>query len=581
MLNKGVGAAKPTVPIEQAMYLKHFKLTERPFSITPDPRFLYMSSHHREALAHLLYGLGEGGGFVQLTGEVGTGKTTICRCLIEQVPENVDIALVLNPKVTAEELIATVCDELGVEYPPEIHSIKTLTDILNRHLLDVHARGRRIVLIIDEAQNLSAEVLEQVRLLTNLETPTQKLLQIILIGQPELRDLLAREDMRQLAQRVTARYHLEPITREETGAYIKHRLQVSGFTTDIFNRAALNHIQRLSGGIPRLINVLCDRSMLGAYVEGKLQIDKEIVNKAAKELLSGDLGAQGRRRWLPLAVGGLAVAAIAIAVFYYRPWQLVDIRAALNVDAEVAPPQPSSTKPTRAPAADAATTLSVASRPPPDTGSSLQDESLAVLLLDADKSSYRHAWKALFAQWSVELPAHVKPDFCNFAIENGLRCVIGKGTWASLRHFDRPVILTLVATDGERVPVAVQHLDRDNAELVLGGELYRLPIGQLDNHWYGDFTLLMQAPPAGTMLMKTGSRGADIGWLRRQLEIIQGIDLSTENPLYFDDGLHQQVLAFQRSRGLVPDGAVGRRTIIQLNSISLQSAIPRLTGGIS
>ena len=196
------------------MYLRHFNLSERPFSITPDPRFLYMSDRHREALAHLLYGLGEGGGFVQLTGEVGTGKTTICRCLLEQVPANVDVALVLNPKVTAEELIATVCDELGVVYPAETHSIKTLTDLLNRHLLDAHARGRRTVLIIDEAQNLSSDVLEQIRLLTNLETATRKLLQIVLIGQPELRSLLAREDMRQLAQRVTARYHLEPLAQD-------------------------------------------------------------------------------------------------------------------------------------------------------------------------------------------------------------------------------------------------------------------------------------------------------------------------------------------------------------------------------
>ena len=198
------------------MYLEYFNLTERPFSITPDPRFLYMSARHREALAHLLYGLGDGGGFVQLTGEVGTGKTTICRCLLEQIPDNVDLALVLNPKVTAIELIATVCDELGVSYDEKDVSVKSLTDVLNRYLLDAYARGRHTVLIIDEAQNLSADVLEQVRLLTNLETSTQKLLQIILIGQPELRTLLAREDMRQLAQRVTARYHLEPISREET-----------------------------------------------------------------------------------------------------------------------------------------------------------------------------------------------------------------------------------------------------------------------------------------------------------------------------------------------------------------------------
>jgi general secretion pathway protein A len=268
------------------MYLEYFNLTERPFSITPDPRFLYMSARHREALAHLLYGLGEGGGFVQLTGEVGTGKTTICRCLLEQVPENVDIALVLNPKVTSIELIATVCDELGIEYPAGDTSIKSLTDVLNRYLLDAYARGRRTVLILDEAQNLSADVLEQVRLLTNLETSTQKLLQIVLIGQPELRSLLAREDMRQLSQRVTARYHLDPISREEAGAYIKHRLQICGISQTVFSKRSVDRIQQLSGGIPRLINVLCDRSMLGAYVEGKTQVDPKVVKKAAREVLA-------------------------------------------------------------------------------------------------------------------------------------------------------------------------------------------------------------------------------------------------------------------------------------------------------
>ena len=210
------------------MYLDYFNLSEQPFAITPDPRFLYMSARHREALAHLLYGLGDAGGFVQLTGEVGTGKTTICRCLLEQVPDNVDVALVLNPKVTAQELLATICDELGIQHPGDDASIRTLIDHLNRHLLDAHARGRRTVLIIDEAQNLSPDVLEQIRLLTNLETATQKLLQIILIGQPELRDQLGRKDMRQLAQRITARYHLEPISGKETSAYIRHRLQICG-----------------------------------------------------------------------------------------------------------------------------------------------------------------------------------------------------------------------------------------------------------------------------------------------------------------------------------------------------------------
>ncbi|MBT8121820.1 MAG: AAA family ATPase, partial [Gammaproteobacteria bacterium] len=299
------------------MYLEYFKLTEQPFSITPDPRFLYMSARHREALAHLLYGLGEGGGFVQLTGEVGTGKTTICRCLLEQVPENVDVAVVLNPKVTAQELLATVCDELGIANPGDNASIKSLIDILNRYLLDAHARGRRTVLIIDEAQNLSADVLEQVRLLTNLETSTEKLLQIILIGQPELRELLARADMRQLSQRITARYHLEPISREEADAYIRHRLQVCGSSQNLFSKRAVDKIHKLSDGIPRLINVLCDRALLGTYVEGRGIVDHKVVSKASREVLADSDNEKTARAWPPLVAGGLVVALLAGAAAYY------------------------------------------------------------------------------------------------------------------------------------------------------------------------------------------------------------------------------------------------------------------------
>ncbi|HHO69013.1 MAG TPA: hypothetical protein ENK12_08285, partial [Gammaproteobacteria bacterium] len=294
------------------MYENHFGLTERPFSIAPDPRFLYMSPRHREALAHLLYGVGEGGGFVQLTGEVGTGKTTVCRCLLEQLPGGVDVALILNPRLTGLELIASLCDELGVDYPAGTTSTKVLIDALNQRLLQAHAEGRRTVMIIDEAQNLSAEALEQVRLLTNLETNREKLLQIILIGQPELRELLARDDLRQLSQRITARCHLVPIGRAETAAYIRHRLQVCGATEALFSERAVDLVHRLSGGVPRLINVLCDRAMLGAFVEGKRRVDPAVVRRAAREVLPEEgVGRSGRRWWLLAAAVGFVAFLIA------------------------------------------------------------------------------------------------------------------------------------------------------------------------------------------------------------------------------------------------------------------------------
>ena len=569
------------------MYLSHFNLGERPFSIAPDPRFLFMSSRHREALAHLLYGLGEGGGFVQLTGEVGTGKTTICRCLLEQVPGNVDVALVLNPKVTAEELIATVCDELGVDYPEEIHSIKTLTDLLNAHLLDAYSRGRRVVLIIDEAQNLSAEVLEQVRLLTNLETSTQKLLEIILIGQPELRAMLLRDDMRQLAQRVTARYHLEPISRGETDDYIRHRLQVCGTSHAIFTKGAIKAIQRLSGGVPRLINILCDRSMLGAYVEGKSLVDHRIVKKAAGEVLGHEHDVQQERRWWSVAAGAVAVVAL-LALLVTRSWETVDLYGLLSAEQDApgltapialsAAPVVSRPSPEPVPAqeisADATAAVPVAAGQVVTPQMPLA--TLAGVLQEAGDSWYRSAWDALFTEWSLALPASVDPDFCNFATENGLRCMFERGTWDVLRYFDRPVVMRLSLDDGRKVSAMLRDLRGDVAEMVLGNTVMRVPIAEVDRYWYGDYVLLLKAPPAGSMYMKAGGRWEDVPWLREQLGLIQGAGLTSADPKYFDQQLHEQTLAFQRSRGLVADGIVGKHTIIHLNTRSARPGIPRL-----
>src|ERR1700740_3743235 len=245
------------------MYLSFFGLNEKPFAITPDPLYLYLSERHAEALAHLLYGINEAGGVVQLTGEVGTGKTTIVRSLLAQAPKNAEIALILNPRMTPPEFLLTICEELGVGVPDgSSGSLKDLVDILGGYLLRAHGEGKRVVLVVDEAQNLSPEVLEQVRLLTNLETNTQKLLQIILIGQPELRELLGRVEARQLAQRITGRYHLNPLSREETVAYVRHRLRVAGATTDLLSPPALNEVFRLSHGVPRVINIVCDRAPL-------------------------------------------------------------------------------------------------------------------------------------------------------------------------------------------------------------------------------------------------------------------------------------------------------------------------------
>jgi general secretion pathway protein A len=301
------------------MYLEYYGLREAPFSITPDPRYVFLSDRHRDALAHLLYGVGKGGsgGFVQLTGEVGTGKTTLSRLLLEQLPENTQVALLLNPRLSPVEMIETVCEELKLDVSGKRGSLKALTDALNTYLLDAYAQGLRVVLIVDEAQNLSLDAMEQIRLLTNLETPTQKLLQIILLGQPELRDMLNRPELRQLAQRITARYHLTPLDAAECEAYVKHRMAVAGCQRVPFSRLGLRALYQRSGGIPRLINVVADRALMAGYAREQQSIGERLVDRSADETLPGHA-----RYWLRRAGRWLIAAALAVLLVLAGGWLL-------------------------------------------------------------------------------------------------------------------------------------------------------------------------------------------------------------------------------------------------------------------
>ena len=319
------------------MYKDYFHLTEMPFSIAPNPRFLYMSGRHREALAHLIYGVQGEGGILLLTGEVGTGKTTLCRCLLEQIQARCDVAIILNPKMSVEELLASICDEFNIELPAGEPSVKRLVDALNAHLLRVNAQGRRAVLIIDEAQNLDGDVLEQLRLLTNLETNTRKLLQIILIGQPELKQMLRRPELRQVAQRIVARYHLGQLTRLEVAAYVVHRLQVSGTQTPVFPYALISTLYRLTGGVPRLINLVCDRALLGTFVQRRLQVTPRILKQAAREVI--DVPVRPRRwsrllAWPSLVFAAACAGGVFAGSLLPRPlWPIPWIRAETVVSA--------------------------------------------------------------------------------------------------------------------------------------------------------------------------------------------------------------------------------------------------------
>ena len=588
----GGGAEAGTLGIGDIMYCKHFGFDSKPFTITPDPRFLFLSERHREALAHLLYGVGEGGGFVELTGEVGTGKTTLCRALLEQLPESVDVALILNPKLSGLELVAAVCDELKIDYPRDTQSLKVLVDHLNHHLLQSHAAGRRTILIIDEAQNLSVEVLEQIRLLTNLETTQAKLLQIILIGQPELQVLLARTELRQLAQRITARYHLGELNRDETQAYVSHRLRVSGGHTDLFTTDAIDEMQRLSAGIPRLINVLCDRALLGAYVEDKRRIDRRILRRAADEVLpevrtaAGD----GARSWPWVA--GIAVLGLAAGwLFLGRgvldvglPRALTAPNSVINTDAA-----PAVTMPVPETPASTASDLGQASAPAPDAATLPPPDALASDVLPmpvglgerlttaVDESADLRAWNGLFNLWNATLYLEDDLQPCVQAFKQGLACLARSGNWTQIRSFDRPAVLEMIAPDGQRVPVLLRGLQDDQAMIELGSEVSRVTLAEIDAHWHGQFTLLWR-PPIGSESLRLGARGDDVVWLRGLLNRILPQETPPAiTPEVFDAALAERVRQFQAQHALEPDGVVGMLTLIHLNSADPTSGGPRLT----
>jgi len=521
------------------MYTSFFGLNEKPFAITPDPRYLYLSERHTEALAHLAYGISEAGGFIQLTGEVGTGKTTVLRSLLQQLPPNCDVALILNPRVTPAEFLLAIADELHVRVPDgAAGSVKALVDLLTHFLLDAHGRSRRIVLLVDEAQNLDADVLEQVRLLTNLETATQKLLQIILIGQPELREVLSRPELRQLAQRITGRYHLEALRRRETIAYVRHRLRVAGATRDIFTLGAMRELHRLSGGVPRIINVIADRALLGAYTREEPLVNGALVRRAASEVY----GRPVLPPWFRgLVLGGAIAGAALLAFALWRAWPALErTEAAAPAAAQEAPEPPA---------------------PPPAPHEPLD----AVLAKDAAATSTDAAFGSLFSLWgSAYQPGGGLA--CEQAVAQGLSCVWQRGSFAQLRLINRPAILSLVDSAGASHQVVLTGLGDADATLVLGGSESRVPIAELADYWFGEFLVLWRPQTPALRPLRAGMRGDDVRWLRQGLERLSGE--AGEEPAgdYFDAGLQRLVEDFQRSRRLSVDGIAGLQTQLVLDS---------------
>jgi len=597
------------------MYLAHFSLDQEPFSIAPDPAFLFLSDVHNEALAHLTYGFTHGG-FVLVTGEVGTGKTTLLRNLLHRTPPELDVAFILNPRLTVRELLESVCDEIGIRYDnTKTTSVKQYIDVLNRHVLQSRRDGRSSVLIIDEAQNLSPAVLEQIRLLTNLETNDKKLLRIILLGQPELAAMLAQTELRQLAQRITARYHLSSLSRAEAHAYVKHRLHLAGGHPGIFSSRAMNTLYALAQGTPRLINVIADRAMLGAYVEGVHVVTPKLVKTGAREVL----GAPPRRRatlwWLASATAVLIALISSLWVYLgNQPGTALAPTAALD---HVAPPavvvqtpplqRPAPTErvmaePDRTTAAPTQPSIIVEAIvepiPSPITVVPVARPSVATvtaaeptdpsafgaqkgaLLLPIEDSvpaanvvrppggtfvNHRRAYQAVFAAWGVDYPLESPRIPCDFAPLAGLQCLRKEGSWSELIALNKPVVLELWDTGSNPYFGA----------LVAGnGDLFRLSLGTRDeiirpqdlrNHWLGSYVVLWQTPPEYAGSQREGDMHPTVEWLHAALaQIDPGSDLGDPEPV-FTPALHRSLLAFQRREGLLADGVAGPMTWIRLS----------------
>ncbi|MGR9035748.1 MAG: AAA family ATPase [Gammaproteobacteria bacterium] len=520
-----------------------------------------MSQRHQEGLAHLLYGISVGGGFIALTGEVGTGKTTLCQCLLQDLPENIDMALILNPKLNAIELLATLCDELGIAYDKHHVSLKTLVDALNQYLLDVHAKGRRTVLLIDEAQNLSMEVLEQIRLLTNLETSKTKLLQIILVGQPELKLLLARRDLRQLNQRITARYHLLPLSLAETRAYIRHRLHICNGNPDLFKNSAIKKIFKLSSGIPRVINILCDRALLGAYANNAHEITTAIVENAAKETLPP---AEKNHRRLSALLAILLLSCLVFGVYYRESFR--ELLAA-------------KTTALKGPAISAANTKPVAGprmAPPPKFETPKPAEQ--AVIFDSWLSNPELTLTAGLSN-ALNIHGQTLPETggvdCESISAKGLSCLFGKASWKELIAMKRPAILEFDLPDEGKRYALLTAVRKDKVVLHDKQDI-TFSLAELLSHWNGYYLIIWQSPVPDMKLIAPGQRSGDVVWLRQQLNAFDGNTALVEQPAFFDKNLVNRVKSFQRHHQLSPDGIVGAQTMIHLDNQLSSKQTPRL-----
>lgn len=534
------------------MYYKYFGLKEAPFSIAPNPDYLFMTERHREALAHLHHCIESDAGFVMLTGDIGTGKTTVCRLFLNKLPDDTQVAFILNPFLGGKELLFSIAQELQIEELEENATLRESVDAIYLHLLRNYSKKRHTILLIDEAQHIHSKVLELIRLLTNLETDRKKLLKIILVGQPELNDILAQEDMVQLSQRITARYHIKPLSLEETRAYIDYRMRTAGFMGELspFPKTAVKQIYQYTKGVPRLINVLCDRVLLGVYSQNKALADSEIIKKAFREVKGVE---PKKRQWLyPLsgALAGVLVVSLALWLFMGKSDQ------SLNQEGDIAQMQPQVNQangavpaPSQSVTATAAHTLAVTS----------VEEPPRQLQYFTDKAA---ALRGLFPQMLGSKSQVVKN--CTDIILTGWQCDdVTLSAWNQVRGLNRPGIIT-TRQNFQDYYYIVLGINNTHIQFLFEGESAWYPMDEIKGEWTGTFTYLWQPPKDFEKYIYFDSSASSVKWLAEAFARIDQRDEKLADSA-FNSLLKQRIILFQKEHNLLPDGIAGVQTLLKIN----------------
>ena len=574
-----------------SIYLQHFALKREPFSIVPDPDFLYPSQQHRQAVAHLKYGLDREGGFILLTGEVGTGKTTLTRTMLQRIPAHVRVAYVLNSKLNETDLLASICDELAIKLQKSknLSFSKICIDALNQDLLASHAKGQKTLIVIEEAQNLSADVLETLRLLSNLETNTHKLLHILLVGQPELLEILGQKQLRQLNQRVVSRFHLLPLDQSELPNYINHRLHHAGAAGPIFDQGCIKMLFRLTKGVPRLINLICHQSLLAAYSLGAKSVSPALVKDASVEILSGLDNGKPSTSNKPLIVLLLLVL-VMVSVFMLLPQSTLDslgfLVAVDKPNAEIVTSKAENivskgTGPTAEDVNENYNELLVVndlvadSVEQSDTLSFIVEESI----IGSGFTETSNPLVNLLAAWSIASSEVYSPEaFAGIATTFGLQSekVTQAAPWM-LNAIDRPGIVVLNENGGLLKSYLLTYIDEDSVTLRIKDGEIDLDLDQFKDRWTGSFLYLWRPHKEFDLLMQGDTDQLAMSWLQEKLSMDdEGIEKVIAGGRY-TEAVKDQVVGFQRRHGLKADGIVGRQTLMRLNEL-FDDEIPRLTG---